>query len=153
MPESNADTLSNILKRSSPVGAPPKSADPGPDEAEPDALTIAEMGTSIRPANKNLTRIHVVRKNGDIESFQYHFSDVRGTFKGSEFVIIFAGTKHWQLNVRGSGPDFWRAYDLITLHRLPYLREATENEAKFAAKDATIFAEVKIADITPKNEV
>jgi hypothetical protein len=75
---------------------------------------------------------------------------VKGTFECGEFVVIFAGTEHRQLTVRGSGHEFWRAYDLISLHRLPYLREATENEAKFAGKGVTVFTSVGLRDVTPK---
>ena len=142
------ETLDSLLSKANgkPVGD--KEPTPEPDGEE---LSIGQMSTGVRPANKNLTRIHVIRRNGDVESFQYHYSDVKGVFKGSEFVVIFAGTKHWQLSVKGHGPEFWRAYDLITLHRLPFLREATGNEAEFASKGETVFTEVRVADVTPKD--
>ena len=142
------DSLDGLLSK---MGAKPAAKEEPTLEADGEELSIGQMGMLIRPANKNLTRIHVVRKDGTVESFQYHYSDVKGMFKGSEFIIIFAGTKHWQLTVRGGGPEFWRAYDLITLHRLPYLREATENEAKFAEKKMTVFSSIEIKDVTPKD--
>ena len=149
MNDKSKDSLDGLLSRMN--GKPAADREP-PPEADGEELSIGQMGAGVRPANKNLTRIHVVRKNGDVESYQYHYSDVKGVFKGSEFTVIFAGTKHWSLTVRGSGPDLWRAYDLITLHRLPYLREATDNEAKFAGKGETVFTSVEVRDVTPKGE-
>ncbi len=85
-------------------------------------------------------------------SYQCRYSDARGVLRGSEFAVIFAGTKHWQVAVRGSGPGLRRAYDLVTLHRLPFLRGATDNEAKFAAKGATVFTSIEAGGVTAKGE-
>jgi hypothetical protein len=146
------DPLSTILKRQAP-GPPslaPSAALP-PDGPEPDALTIAQMDgdyAGMRPATRNLTRLHVVLKDGKVRSFQYHFLDVESTFDGGAFILLFAGTKHWQITVKGHGPKFWAIYDSCTLHRWPYLREATMSMP--GADGETVLTEIKIQDVTPR---
>ena len=125
----------------------------GVTEDSDDVLAIQQMDGDYAkkmPANKTLTRIHVVLRDGTVETFQYHFLDVKSSFKGSEFEVIFAGTKHWKLTVKGHGKKFWWVYDMITLHRLPYLKEATDNEAKFSDKEQTMLTQIRITDVTPK---
>lgn len=133
----------------------PNGHQPEPEEPkDPEALTIADMNgaAALRPANKNLTRLHVVQKDGSVHSFQYHHLDSNSVFDGHGFTLLFVGAKHWQVAVKGSGPKLWAIYDYLTLHRWPYLREeprAFEDDGKAAAK-ATIFTEIKITDVTPK---
>ena len=54
--------------------------------------------------------------------------------------------------MKGHGPKFWAIYDYITLNRWAYLREATGSMAGFAADGETVLTEIKIADITPRND-
>ena len=86
MPESK-DSLSRILSQTT----PPK---PPVEEAEQDALSIAEMDgrySSMRPANKNLTRLHVILRDGKVRSYQFAYLDAESTFDGNSFVVTFAG--------------------------------------------------------------
>ncbi len=132
---------------------PDKPADAAPPAEESESLTISQMDgrySTMRPANKSLTRMHILLSDGTVQSVQYHHSDVKGTFKGGEFEVIFAGTKHWSVRVKGHGPKFWEIYDYITLHRWPYLREAIAHEAKFSGEEETVLTEIKILDVTPK---
>jgi hypothetical protein len=144
MPETK-DSLDFLKKMS--AREPEK---PPVEEQDPETLTIAEMDgrySTLRPANKTLTRMHVILKNGKIFSFQNHYLDVRSTFEGGTFVLLFAGTKHYEVTVIGHGPKFWAVYDYCTQHRWPYLREATRD---FAADGETVFTEIRIVDVTPK---
>lgn len=116
---------------------------------------FSSIPTQCRPcwsANKNLTRIHVILKDGKVRSFQYAFLDALSTYEGGAFTLMLAGVKHWQVTVQGHGKDFWRVYDLCTLHRLPYLREASGSMAGLAEKGETALASIDIKDVTPKDE-
>ncbi len=66
--------------------------------------------------------------------------------------MVFAGVKHWRVEVSGHGPDLWRVYDLVTLHRLPYLREASGGMAGVGRDGETVLAEILITDVTPKHD-
>ncbi len=148
MQDKNVDSLSNILSRTATVGTPSNGHAAPPEES--DALTLAEMsGTAMRPANKNLTRLHVIKKDGKVFTFQYHFLDARSTFEGGAFTLLFCGAKHWELTVKGHGPKFWMVYDFLTLHRWPYLREAVRD---MADEGETVFTSIEIKDVTPKPE-
>ena len=105
--------------------------------------------STMPPANKPLTRLHVILKDGRVRSYQFHFLDAESTFDGNSFKLLFAGVKHWEVTVKGRGPQFWRIYDLVTLHRLPYLREAIRD---FAGADETVLTEIIIRDVTPRPE-
>jgi hypothetical protein len=128
-------------------GMTPEKGEPN----DPEALTIAEMNgsTALRPANKLLTRLHVVLKSGVVRSFQYMHLDSGSKFDGNEFTFVFIGAKHLQVEVKGHGPKLWAIYDYCCLHRWPYLREALGNAGKFAADGETVITEIKITDITP----
>lgn len=139
------DSLNRLLNKATP-DAPAAYATEIVEES--DAITIAEMNGKLRPANKTLTRIHFVLKDGRVRSYQYAYLDSETTFDGNSFTLLFAGVKHHKITVTGHGPEFWRAYDLISLHRLPYLREATRG---FADKSETVFTEIKIVDVTPRD--
>ena len=147
----DSDSLDRILKGASPKGPPPAPAPASEDGS--DALTVAQMDgkySSMRPANKTLTRMHVILKDGKVFTFQYHFLDARSTFEGGVFKLLFIGAKHWELTVKGHGPQFWRIYDLVTLHRWAYLREATGSMPGVGGDDETVFASIEIKDVTPK---
>ncbi len=145
-----ADELGRILHG---VGNPGGAKDAKEPEAkDPDALTVADMEGAGRPANKLLTRLHVVKKDGEVHSFQYHHLDSNSVFDGNGFTLLFVGAKHWQLTVKGHGSKLWAVYDYITLHRWPYLREAAGTAGKFAGDGETIFTEIAIKDVTPKPE-
>lgn len=73
--------------------------------------------TFPRPAIKQLTRLHVMPKSGQIYAFGYHHLDSNATFDGDGFTLTFIGAKHWQVTGEGHGKEFWRAYDYITLVR------------------------------------
>lgn len=62
--------------------------------------------------------------------------------------ILFAGVKHWEVTVNGSGPNFWKVFDYITLGRWPFIVEATRG-FKFSDAD-TVFDQILIKDVTPK---
>jgi hypothetical protein len=103
------DPIRTILKRP-PESPPPTLPSGASDEAEPESLSISQMDgiyASMPPANKNLTRLHVVKKDGKVHSYQYHFLDAESSFDGGTFTLLFAGVKHWQVEVRGHGPKFW----------------------------------------------
>jgi hypothetical protein len=145
----NDDPIRALLKRT-PGSPPPTLPSAASDEAEPDCLTISQMDgqyASMRPTNKNLTRMHVVKKDGKVHSYQYHFLDAESTFDGGTFTLLFAGVKHWQIRVRGHGPNFWSVYDYISLHRWPYLREATGSMP--GVDGETVFTSIEITDVTP----
>lgn len=142
------DSLEKMLKR---TGLP----NDEPEAEDSEELTIAQMDgrySTLRPANKNLTRLHVILKDGKVRSYQYHFLDALSTFDGNTFTLVFAGVKHWQLTVKGHGPSLWRLYDLCTLHRLPYLREAAGSMPGIAGEGETVLTEIKIQDVTPRQE-
>lgn len=148
MPESN-DSLSKILSRANPVAASKNGDTPPADDG--DALTLADMnGKTMRPANKNLTRLHVVDRQGKVRSFQYAHLDVESRFDGDTFILLFAGTKHYQVTVTGHGKRFWAAYDYCTLHRWPYLREAAGSMPEANEGDA-VFTKIEIKDVTPRD--
>ena len=43
----------------------------------------------MRPANKPLTRMHVIKKDGSVRTFYYHFLDVESVFDGGTFTLFF----------------------------------------------------------------
>jgi hypothetical protein len=140
------EALSFLNRVSHETGGPKDEPDIESDDN--DSVTLADMeGASLRPANKNLVRLHLVLKDGKVRTMQYAHLDVHSTFEGGKFVLIFAGTRHYQVTIKGSGKKFWTAYDLCTLHRLPYIREATR---QFSDNEEVIFSEIEIADITPE---
>lgn len=135
-----ADSLSRILNSTEP---PATEAD-----SDAEAVSIGDMeGKAPRPANKVLTRLHVVLKDGSVHTFVYHHLDSNATFNGNSFTLVFVGAKHWQVQVKGRGKEFWRAFDYITLFRWPYLREATRDFG-----DGLTFSEIRITDVTPRPE-
>ena len=143
MPDKN-DSLDFLKKMS--TREPEK---PPVEEQDPETLSIGQMDgrySTLRPANKTLTRMHVILKDGKVVSFQNHFLDARSTFEGGTFVLLFCGAKHWELTVKGHGPKFWAVYDYCTQHRWPYLREATRD---FGGEGETVFTEIRIKDVTP----
>lgn len=109
-----------------------------------------EDDTQGRPANRSLTRLHIALKDGTIESFQYHYLDAKSTFNGHTFVLLFSGARHWQVTVHGHGKNFWMAYDLITLHKLTHIKEATGSMPSAQDGDLVI-TKVEISDVTPKD--
>jgi hypothetical protein len=125
-----------------------------PDQDDP-ALTFGEMdgGATMRPANKELARLHVIDAEGNVKTFAYDHFDVRHEFYGARFSVFFAGTKHWRLDVEGT--NLWRAYDYITLRRWPYLRAVPGNAAKFAGNGVQaepVITKVEWHDVTPRPE-
>lgn len=126
---------------------------PGKGEPpDPEALTIAEMNgsTALRPANKLLTRLHIVLKDGSVHTMIYHHLDSNAHFHGDSFTLVFIGAKHWSVTVKGHGPKFWAIFDYITLFRWAYIREEPRDFK--SDKDATVFTEITIRDVTPKLE-
>jgi len=119
-------------------------------------ISIAEMrgdSTAMRPTNKEVPRLHVIKRDGSIETLQNIHLDVKSAFYGNGFMIPFTGAKHWELRVKGYGEMLWRAYDYCTLKRWPYIREVTRdfaNDAMKAAEKGVVFTEVEIVDVTPK---
>ena len=75
--------------------------------------------------------------------------DVQSTYEGGTFVLVFAGTRHWQVTVKGHGKKFWLAYDYITLHRCQYIREAA---GSMVPDGEAVFTSVEFVDITPERE-
>lgn len=131
----------------------------GETAAEPqdaDALTLADMNgeyATLRAANKLLTRLHIIDKAGKVFSFQYHHLDSHSVYDGGKITLVFVGAKHWEISAKGQGPDVWKIYDYITLHRWPYLREASGSMPGAAATDKdTVFTEITIKDVTPRPE-
>ena len=129
-----ADSKDNALKKILNGGTDflkDLSPSPAPDatqDDDSDALTVAQMNgdySSMRPANKTLTRLHVIHKDGKVESLQYHHLDAKSEFKGGSFVFLFSGAKLWELTVEGR--NLWRMYDYISLCRWPYIRVATRD--------------------------
>jgi hypothetical protein len=128
MSATNDSELFRALVHRPPPGSAPtlvRSPAAVPEDAEAEELAIDEKDgkdASVRAANKNLTRLHIIDTAGKVRTFQYHFLDVDSTFDGGTFTLVFVGErKHWEVVVRGYGPKFWSVYDYITLHRLPYL--------------------------------
>ena len=144
------DSLKDIL---SGAKTKPRDDDTPPAEGDGEELSLARMKgdySALRPANKSLTRLHVILKDGKVRSYQYVFLDALSTYEGGSFTLLFAGVKHWQLTVKGHGPNLWRLYDLCTLHRLPYLREASGSMPGVGEDGETVLTEIRIADVTPK---
>ncbi len=57
-----------------------------PIDADTDELTIAQMYgrySSMPPAANNMTRVHVILKDGKVWSYQYAFLDALSTFEGA----------------------------------------------------------------------
>lgn len=140
------DSLDRILR-----GARPKGQSDTVDLSladDHDLLGMADMTGShtVRAASGKLTRLHVVLKDGTVQSFQYNFLDARSTFEGGAFKLLFAGVKRWEITVRGHGPDFWRVYDCCSLHRCPYLREAVRDFGGDAAD--TVLMSITVSDVT-----
>ena len=152
MPVEN-DSLDNILRGAGGRKPPRPEAATQADADDADAISMADMsGTHcMRPANRNLTRIHLVDRAGKVRTMQYAHMDVEGRFDGDTFAFVFAGTRHWQVTVKGHGRKFWAVYDYISLHRWPYLREAVRGEFQ-ADKDATEFTSIEIKDVTPASD-
>lgn len=120
------------------------------EESDDFDITKMEGCYSKLAAIGNLVCIHLVLSDGTVETAQYHHTDVKGKFKGGEFVVEFAGTKLWELRVKGFGDKLWLVYDRITRHRMRAIREATPQEAKFAVKGETILTKIELVDVTPK---
>jgi hypothetical protein len=158
MPDTNDDnpTLKRILSESVPKR--PSSASPSPPPAtvpddDDDAITFAQMNgkySTLRPENKTIPRLHVVDKTGKVRSFQYVHLDSDSNFDGGEFSVVFAGTKHWKLTVKGHGKMFWRVYDYISLHRWPYIREEARDFGNGKDDGETVFTSIEFTDVTPK---
>ena len=141
------DPIRALLKRT-PESTPPAARPEASEDS--DSLSISQMDgqyASLRPTNKNLTRLHVVKRDGKVHSYQYNFLDAESSFDGGTFTLLFAGVKHWQIRVKGHGPKFWSVYDYISLHRWPYLREATGSMP--GADGETVFTSIEITDVTP----
>jgi hypothetical protein len=151
MPARNDDSVRALLERTTPRSPPPAVSSAASDEAEPESLTISQMDghdASMRPTITRATRMHVIKKDGKVLSYQYHFLDAESSFDGGTFTLLFAGVKHWQVKVRGHGPKFWSVYDYISLHRWPYLREATGSMP--GVDGETVFTSIEITDVTPQ---
>ena len=127
------------------VSTPPP-ADPDGDEESLD-LGALSAETFPRPANKTLPRIHLMKADGSVVTMMYCELASHAAFKGGEFTLLFAGAKHWAVTVKGSGPKFWAVYDYITLARWPFVVEAARG---FGADGDTVFTELKITDVTPR---
>jgi hypothetical protein len=84
-----------------------------------------------------------------VRTFQNHCLDVLSPFDGKQFVLLFAGTKHFQVTVKGHGPKFWAINDHCSTHRWSYLREAVRD---FGDEGETVLTEIKITDVTPRSE-
>lgn len=155
MADSSDSALKKILSGGTDFLKGPSAA-PAPDAAqddEVDGLSIAQMNgdySSMRPANKTLTRLHVIKRDGKVVTFQFHYLDAQSTYEGGAFKLLFVGAKLWEVAVKGHGPNFWRIYDLCTLHRWAYLREATGSMPGVGGDEETVLTEIKITDVTPK---
>jgi hypothetical protein len=127
-----------------PAGQQTTSAD-----ADPDELTIGQMDgkySTMRPGNKELARMHVILKDGSVQTFQFAHLDAKSVFNGQKFVLQFIGAKHWAVEIEGR--NIWRMYDYCTLKRWPYIREATRD---FGQDEETVTTKVTITDITPRD--
>jgi hypothetical protein len=116
--------------------------------AEPEVLTLAQMDGSaetMRPADKEIARLHVILKDGSVRTFINDHLDVEHRFESGKFSLVFAGTKHWRIDVEGR--NLWQVFDYLTLRRWPYLREATRD---FAGDGETIITRIAIHDVTPQ---
>jgi hypothetical protein len=123
--------------------------------APADEITIAGMNgqySNMKPADRNLTRIHFMDKTGRVRTFQYAYLDSESTFEGGTFTLIFTGVKHWLITVKGHGKSFWAIYDSITLHRWTYLREGSGSMPEANGEGETVFTKIEFKDITPKPE-
>ena len=113
------DSLKDITLRM----AKPKPEDEPPEQEDSDALTISQMNghySTMRPANKILTRRHVIHKDGKVETLQFHHLDAKSVYDRESFTFLFSGAKLWELTVEGR--NLWRIYDYISLSRWPYIR-------------------------------
>jgi hypothetical protein len=116
---------------------------------EDEGMTIGQMDgrySTLRPANKPLTRLHVIDRSGRVRTFQYSHLDAESSFDGDTFTLVFAGTRRWRVAVSGHGKLFWAVYDYCTLHRWPYLREATRD---FGDPTETVFTRIEITESAP----
>lgn len=139
MPEK--DSLKNIL-----AGGKPK-----PDEVETTAddefLSLADMaGNPLRPANRTLTRLHVIHRDGTVETLFYHHIDAKAEYRGNSFTFLFSGARLWELTVEGR--NLWRMFDYISLSRWPFIRVATRD----FDQDGEVVTAVRIKDVTPRGE-
>lgn len=126
-----------------------------PPEGDSETLTLADLSSSaaLRPANRQLTRLHVLKADGKVHSFIYNHLDSNTVFDGDHFTLLFVGAKHWEVKVKGHGPKLWTIYDYITLFRWPFLREETGSmPGAGKGDDETVFVEITIKDVTPKAE-
>lgn len=139
------DSLNKILRGA----GKPKPEEEIPLAEEEDELSFSQMDgqySKLRPANKSLPRLHVIHKDGKVDTLYYPHLDAKSEFHGSSFTFIFAGAKLWELTVEGR--NLWRIYDYIALQRWPYIRVSTRD---FDEKGEVVTA-VRIKDVTPKAE-
>ncbi|WP_020471531.1 hypothetical protein [Zavarzinella formosa] len=143
----SSDSLKKLL-----LGATPKPS-PKPDEEpaqveDAEAISLADMNGShsMRPSNKTVPRIHVVLKDGKVQTLFYHHLDAKAEYDGNSFTFLFIGAKHWELTVQGR--NLWRVYDYISLSRWPYIRVSPRD---YDEKGEVVTA-VSIKDITPRSE-
>lgn len=118
-----------------------------PPEADGEELSIGQMSgdySRMRPSNRAIPRIHVVHKDGKVETLYYHHMDAKSVYDGASFTFVFAGAKVWELTVEGR--NLWRLYDYMSLSRWPYLRVATRD---FEQAGEVVTA-VRVKDITPR---
>jgi len=118
---------------------------PPEQDAESEEMTIASMDgkyATMRPANKALTRIHIVHSDGKVETLYFHHIDAKSEYNGGSFTFLFSGAKLWELTVEGR--NLWRLYDYISLSRWPYIRVAHRD---FGGKDEEVFTAARIKDI------
>jgi hypothetical protein len=92
----------------------------------------------------------MLRMRDNVRTFEYDHLDVEHRFSGGKFSLVFAGTKHWRIDVEGHG-DLWKIFDYCTLRRWPYLREATGSMPGAGRSDGeTVLTKIEIHDITPR---
>ena len=103
---------------------------------------------TLRPANGNLTRLHIVLRNGRVRTMQYADLTSDASFDGDQFTLPFAGVKPLRVTVKGHGPNLWALYDYCCLHRCPYLREAS-GSLRGIGTDDTVLECITITDATP----
>ena len=139
------DSLKEILTGTKPKPRAEEELPLAEDEAE--ELSIAQMKgdySTLRPANKSLTRLHVIHKDGKVETLYYHHLDAKSEFNGNSFTFLFTGAKLWELTVEGR--NLWRLYDYISLSRWPYLRVVTRDFGGKGDSDEVVTA-VRIKEI------
>jgi hypothetical protein len=117
------------------------------DDLELPVLGDGEDRPFGRARPKPCYSLHVIRPNGEVQTFQYFQLDGMSEYKAGEIRLRFIGAKVWDVLIEGR--KLWELYDYIHQHRMPWLRIA----ARDFDGDGTSIRSVTVKAVEPPTGV